>query len=53
MFCALPTARVISRHKQVWTYSVLGDQLYEMRCLIVAVGPNAHFVVLPHWNNMS
>ena len=30
-----------------------GDRIYEMRCLFVAVGPNAHFVVLPHWDNMS
>ena len=39
--------------EQVWTFSVLGDQIYEMRCLFVAVGPNARFIVLPHWNNMS
>ena len=24
-----------------------------MRCLFVAVGPNARFIVLPHWDNMS
>ena len=53
-----------SRQKQVWTYSVLvenkfglfqvlGDRIYEMRCLFVAVGPNARFIVLPHWDNMS
>ena len=30
-----------------------GDRIYEMRCLFVAVGPNARFIVLPHWNNMS
>ena len=30
-----------------------GDRIYEMRCLFVAVGPNAHFIVLPHWDNMS
>ena len=53
-----------SRRKQVWTYSVLvenkfrlfqvlGDRIYEMRCLFVAVGPNARFIVLPHWDNMS
>ena len=30
-----------------------GDCIYEMRCLFVAVGPNAGFIVLPHWDNMS
>ena len=30
-----------------------GDHIYEMRCLFVAVGPNARFIVLPHWDNMS
>ena len=30
-----------------------GDCIYEMRCLFVAVGPNARFIVLPHWDNMS
>ena len=25
------------RREQVWTFSVLGDQIYEMRCLFVAV----------------
>ena len=39
--------------KQVWKFSVLGDRIYEMRCLFVAVGPNARFIVLPHWDNMS
>ena len=29
-----------------------GDRIHEMRCLFVAVGPKAHFVVLPHWDNM-
>ena len=33
--------------KQVWTLD-LGDKIYEMRCLFVAVGPNALFIVLPH-----
>ena len=53
-----------SRQKQVWTYSVLdenmfvlflvlGDQIYVMRCLFVAVGLSALFLVLPHWDNMS
>ena len=28
------------------------DCIYEMRCLLVAVGPNAHFIVLPHWDIM-
>ena len=31
--------------KQVWTYSVLGDRIYEMRCLFVAVGPNARCLI--------
>ena len=31
----------------------LGDQIYEMKCLFVAVGPNARYIVLPHWDNMS
>ena len=30
-----------------------GDRIYEMRCLFVAVGPNARFIVLLHWDNMS
>ena len=30
-----------------------GDRIYEIRCLFVAVGPNARFIVLPHWDNMS
>ena len=38
---------------QVWTFSVLGDRIYVMRCLFVAVGLNACFIVLPHWDNMS
>ena len=53
-----------SWRKQVWTYSVLvenkfglfqvlGDRIYEMRCLFAAVGLNARFIVLPHWDNMS
>ena len=48
---AVPTSRVIFMakssldlfslsRKQGGTYSVLGDQIYEMRCLFVAVGPN-------------
>ena len=64
MFYAIQTARVIftvkfsldlfsRRREQVWTFSVLGDRIYEMRCLIVAVGLNARFIVLPHWDNMS
>ena len=67
-FYAIPTYRVIFTVKtsldyfslgqeQVWTYSVLGDRIYdriyEMRCLFVAVGLNALFIVLPHWDNMS
>ena len=30
-----------------------GDRIYEMRCLFVAVGLNALFIVLLHWDNMS
>ena len=30
-----------------------GDRIYEMGCLFVAVRPNAPFIVLPHWDNMS
>ena len=58
-FYAVPTTMVIFTVKtsfdifslsqqQVWTFSVLGDQIYEMRCLFVAVGLNARFIVLPH-----
>ena len=61
---AVPTARFIFTAKksldvfsisweQVWTFSVLGDRIYEMRCPFVALGLNACFIVLPHWNNMS
>ena len=39
--------------EQVWTFSVLGDRIYEMRCLFVAVGFNALFIVLPQGDNMS
>ena len=64
VFYAVPTARVIFTAKtsfdifslsreQVWTFSVWGDRIYEMRCLFVAVGLNARFIVLPHWDNMS
>ena len=64
MFYAVPTARVIFmaktsldvfglRREQIWTFSVLGDRIYEMRYLFVAVGLNARFIVLPHWDNMS
>ena len=50
-----------SRRKQVWTYSVLDENMfglfqsiYEMRYLFVAVGLNALSIVLPpHWDNMS
>ena len=63
-FYAVPTARVIFTAKtcldvfslsqeQVWTFSFLGDCIYEMRCPFVAVGPNARFIMLPHWDNMS
>ena len=64
MFYAVPTARVIFTAKtsldifslsqeQVWTFSVLRDRIYEMRCLSLAVGLNALSIVLPHWDNMS
>ena len=63
-FYAVPTARVIFtaktsfevfilRQELDWTLSVFGDRIYEMRCPFVAVGPNALFIVLPHWDNMS
>ena len=38
--------------EQVWTFSVLGDRIYEMRCPFVAVGLNARLIVLPHWDNI-
>ena len=58
-FYAVQPARVIFMAKtsldvfslsreQVWTFSVLGDLIYEMRCPFVAVGLNARFKVLPH-----
>ena len=31
------------RREQVWTFSALGDRIYKMRCLFVAVGPNVLF----------
>ena len=60
----VPTARVIFTAKnkfgriqisqeQVWTFSILGDPIYETRCPFIAVGLNARFIVLPHWDNMS
>ena len=47
-----------SQRKQVLTYSVLVEKKFElfqswMRCLFVAVGPNARCIVLPHSDNMS
>ena len=30
-----------------------GDRIYEMRCLFVAVGLNARFIVLPHGDNIG
>ena len=49
MFYSVLTARVIFMAKisldvfslspeQVWTFSVLGDRIYKMRCLFVPVG---------------
>ena len=32
--------QVVLRHRG-------GDRIYEMRCLLVAVGPNAHIIALP------
>ena len=63
MFYAILTARVIFTAKtsldvfslsgeQVWTFSILGDQIYEMWYLFAAVGLNARFIVLPHYDNM-
>ena len=63
-FYAVPTARVIFTVKtcldivsliqdQVWSFSVLDNSIYEMRCPFVAVGLNARFIMLPHWDNMS
>ena len=58
----VPTARVIFKVKtslnvyslrRVWTFSVSGDRIYDIRCLFEAVGPNAPFIVLPHWDNRS
>ena len=40
------SSQVVLRHRG-------GDRIYEMRCLFVAVGPNARSIVLPHWDNMS
>ena len=64
MFYVVPTTRVIFKAKtildvfslireQVLTFLVWGDQIYEMRCLFVAVGLNVRFTVLPYWDNMS
>ena len=64
MSYAVPTSRVIITlktnldlfslgGKQVWTYPVFADRIYEMRCLFVTMGLNALFIVLPHWDNMS
>ena len=66
-FYAVSTARVIFtaktslevfslRGEQVWTFSVLGDRMYEMRCPFVAVGLNAPFMLVlicsksPEWS---
>ena len=60
-FYAIPTTRVIFTalfvlvENKFGLFSVLGDRIriYEMRCPFVAVGLNARFIVLPHWDNMS
>ena len=60
MFYAVPKARAIFvaktsldvfslRREQVWTFSVLGDRI----CEFVALGLDALFIVLPHWDNVS
>ena len=62
-FYVVPTARVIITAKtsfdafslsreQVWTFSVLDDQIYGMRCLFVAVGLSMS-VIGPHANPLS
>ena len=43
----------IHAENQFGRFQSLGDRIYEMRCLFVAVGLNALFIVLPHWDNMS
>ena len=64
MFYTIPAARVIFtaktsldvfclRQQEVWTFSLLSDRIYEMRCLFVALGLNARFIVLHHWDSMS
>ena len=39
-------SQVVLRHRGA-------DPIYEKRCLFVAVGLSARFIVLPHWDNMS
>ena len=39
-------SQVLLRHKG-------SDLIYEMNCLFVAVGVNALFIVMPHWDKMS
>ena len=64
MFYTIPRAKVSFTVKtsldifslsqeQVWTFSVLGKRIYQMRCLFVAVGLNALFILLLHLDNMS
>ena len=67
MFYTIPTSRVVFTGKtnldlfslrrknrfglvQSWE---MGDRNYEIRCLFVAVGLYALYIVLPHLNNMS
>ena len=46
IFMAKNSLDVLSlRQEHVWTFLFLGDQIYEMGCLFIAVGP--------HWENMS
>ena len=46
---AKTSLQVISlRQEQVWALSVLGDRIYEIKCLFVAVGLNVLFIVLHH-----
>ena len=64
MFYAIQTARVIFMAKtslevfslsreQLRLFQSLGDRICGMKCLLVAVGLNACFILLPHWDNMS
>ena len=49
----MSVGRIQSKSRTSLAFFSLGDRIYEMRCLFVAVGANALFIVLPHWDNMS